>query len=1132
MAAKALVILLVGALLASVLTAKNPLMTPGKDTSVKYKMKKLMKECQEEGYAVPEVSVLRSLFSKSWPVGDRKPGQSDGLPSALLACLDSVSGKASPSQEWMADQTRDMMLNSSHLLPMIRQMRNSSAPSVCYIRAFIAPLAWTLVTKEGKYSLEDSDDYDALLWSAAPVLQHLPSSEIHLPDTVTQQKLEQMMRMLQDTYAIWPEKQRKKVAMWVKRQILQNSFNCTLAPSGSTLGRGQACGASANWLGEALPMMGPYLSYVATNDVVGSPSEMICQFFRTGQFKSALGMDTQLKPSLARKLLQRYQECFSGNEFSKNMDKLGVLACYSTDTPDLPPDLRQVFLSQLDQCDNPTVKKVKKKIVRSMISDYNGTQPLRGLGSSVTALSVRQVSMIPWATFKELQNDSTVQWTQGQVHALVNKKLGRMKCKNVSREELMELRSIVRGLPSCVLKQIKAKEILNDTQALKAISKQMRKAQLKALLQGLSKDVGPTELVKKVEGTLLRSVPVSMLARANITSLQQVENKTWRPSQACYLARRLSALKQLDYRRLHSILQGLTCKMIHQSADSDVQDMVQAVTKNPQWISKMQTSCVARKLFETLEKQRANYFQNITEEEMEDIPATLFIHLPPFKLKDLPDSACPAFLRVIERANFSLLPPRSPSRPALTRRTLLCLKKNISTLTTEEVSLLGPLLCDLQPSQLGLMAPAVLNSSLMAMASCERIPRSHRADLVQLLKKNFGDPRNWSPESMEELGPLLLLNDSTITALPNEPWVKDFLYFLKSKHGQIPAALEKKLFLLTTNVTGDPERKKRAADSEGNISHQPVPTVQLIEELELANSYWTAEQLDLMSTETFVMSLETLGNIQDFSAAQLDVLRKKANMSFGPAANMSETVVMQMGCITRGLSNSDLETLPFLLETLEGIGRCGWSEPQMGRIWKAVAKHNNLTVQQLGVSEMVALNGFICGLDASEVGQLEPNSFIEAVDSMDGLQCSSQVLRRLKSLAMSVLKDPSTWTEGQVFDLGCIIAGLDVAELASLNSSVFSLIRESCIPLIPSINFASLSPAQLEAFGPDNAELVTSKQRAALGEEQLAALERASTGSYNQPQPTETSGAPSLSMEGFLAFMKPLLFLLMGFLLL
>lgn len=48
----------------------------------------------------------------------------------------------------------------------------------------------------------------------------------------------------------------------------------------------------------------------------------------------------------------------------------------------------------------------------------------------------------------------------------------------------------------------------------------------------------------------------------------------------------------------------------------------------------------------------------------------------------------------------------------------------------------------------------------------------------------------------------------------------------------------------------------------------------------------------------------------------------------------------------------------------------------------------------------------------------------EAVDSMDGLQCSIQVLRRLKRLAMSVLKDPSTLTEAQVFDLGNIIGSL------------------------------------------------------------------------------------------------------------
>lgn len=52
----------------------------------------------------------------------------------------------------------------------------------------------------------------------------------------------------------------------------------------------------------------------------------------------------------------------------------------------------------------------------------------------------------------------------------------------------MALGSVVEGVPSCVLKHVKAREILNDTEGLKNISKQMRKGQLKAMLQGVSKE--------------------------------------------------------------------------------------------------------------------------------------------------------------------------------------------------------------------------------------------------------------------------------------------------------------------------------------------------------------------------------------------------------------------------------------------------------------------------------------------------------------------------------------------------------------------------------------------------------------------------------------------------------------------
>lgn len=40
-------------------------------------------------------------------------------------------------------------------------------------------------------------------------------------------------------------------------------------------------------------------------------------------------------------------------------------------------------------------------------------------------------------------------------------------------------------------------------------------------------------------------------------------------------------------RRLHSILQGVSCNMIEKVADSDMQNVSQAITENPQWLSKV-----------------------------------------------------------------------------------------------------------------------------------------------------------------------------------------------------------------------------------------------------------------------------------------------------------------------------------------------------------------------------------------------------------------------------------------------------------------------------------------------------------------------------------------------------------------
>ncbi|XP_051261887.1 otoancorin isoform X2 [Dicentrarchus labrax] len=1114
--------------------------------------KKMMRKCQDEGYPVPKMAVLKTVFNNSdMPMENRNTGQTNTLLSTFESILDSVSlvkGSLSRPPLDDSDKMTNMMKNCSYLATMIKMMRNSSDTSACYMQAFMAPLSWMTLTTQSEKNME-SDDYDTLLWAAKPALQDMLPSRMKLPVQAEPQNVKKMMKMLQEMYDPMSEDQNTQVVKWAKQQITQNYFNCTMTPlPDSRLKLMETCKSTVKWLStEALTMLGPYLSRLAPNDVDSSPKEKLCEFFRLAQFKSALKMTTAMNPSLAKKFLQKFQECFSAKEFAQHLDKLGPLACYYYTVPDLSPELSKQLLSELDNCNNPRIEQLKNRLVKSVISKSNTAKALLELGSSVTLLSPKQLSEVSGNDLKEILKNlgPAVQWTRGQLRALVKKQLGNIKCKNVSGEELKALQTIAGGLPRCLLKKVKAREILNDTEALRNISRSMRKGQLKAMLQGLREGVDPSELVQKLDGALLHCVSLSNLAKANITSLDQVENKMWSLPQAAYLAKKMDDLKQLKYRG--SVLQGITCKMIDKIADGDVQQIAQAIAGSSQWLSKVQAGCAARKLFSTLENQRADFFKTITLMEMDNIPTFLLLQLPPLKVKDLPDSVCPVFLNKMEEANLTSLPHRAPSRLALAQRALLCLGNDLSGLTTEDVSRLGPLLCELQPSQLRLMAPNVLNSSLQAMASCQHIPQHHRADLIQLVNQTFGDASDWSAETMEELGPLLLLDDNSTSALPKKPWMKDVLYFLKSRLTQTSDALEKKIFDLTTTVTtttSNTVRKKRTASSisdhvgNGNSSSNSgtdsakVPSVELIEELGMDNIYWTAAQLDQMSTETFLATVETLGKIPDYSADQLAVLSKKATEAFGPVSAMNETAVTQMGCINQGFSDADLEKLPFSLDTLEEIDHCGWSESQMEPVWKAVAKYNNLTAEQLGATEMVSLSQFICGLNSREIGQLNMDAFKDAVGSMDGVQCSFNVTRQLTNLAVSAFGDPSTWTEAQVADLGNIIAGLDATELAALDASVFSFISKSCIPLIPSTNFAALSAAQLQALGPDNIAMVTSEQLGALGSDQLAALESTLTGAREQTQNSGQSGAPSLTVEGMSAYMKPLLFLLTGFLLL
>ncbi|XP_061738827.1 uncharacterized protein otoa [Nerophis ophidion] len=696
------------------------------------------------------------------------------------------------------------------------------------------------------------------------------------------------------------------------------------------------------------------------------------------------------------------------------------------------------------------------------------------------------------------------------------------QCQEVSSQQLLQLGQVIKGVPSCVLRRVKVLEMLKDVETLRSVSQRMRRAQRKAMLQGLLKKMSALELVGRLPGSLLRSLSVKTLQEAEITSSLQLKTESLNRPQAAFLAAKLFKSHKSHFWRT-SIIQGVTCKMIDKMADTDLQDMAQAIEETPWWLSKAQIGCAAWKYFAALRKERADYFKNITEEQFIEIPTSLMIHMPAWELNQLPDSVCEVFLNKTQSAKLSSLPRSTSSRLALLNKALHCLTKDknmSSLLTIEDVSRLGELVCELPASTLSLMDANTLNVSMQVIASCQHVP--HREALMQLIKENFGNPSEWSQETMESLGPLWDWDEHALFALPFKPWMIEVFYFLRSQHRT--QALRRTFFKFITS--------KRENEIMTDSLNSNKPTVDVIEELGMDNVFWSADQLDAMSSDMFLVTMETLGSVPDYDLEQLTVLSKKATEALGEASHMNESVVAQIGCIAQGFSNADLEKMAFSLDMLEETGRCGWKMWQLNSVWKSVSKRNNLSAEQLDASDMAALNVFMCGLSSDEISQLDVAAFRDAVGSINDIRCLPSVAQQFQKVLLSAFGRPDSWTEASVSEVGNMIAGLHAHQLASLDPSVMMFLSQSSVPLLHPNNIAALSVAQLEALGPDNAAMVTKGQRAGLTDVQMEALARAESGEMQSAASQMQSGAPSVNTEGISALIKPLLVLLVGFLLL
>ncbi|XP_028326663.1 uncharacterized protein otoa [Gouania willdenowi] len=1096
----------------------------GKDNRHFKIVKSLMKECQAKGYAAPKQSQLEFIFSssdESMENGDNEPPKT--LAQIFLHVLDSVNedkSKAGHNQFPVdaPDKMRNKMWNCSNLPIMVKKINSSSESTACYLRAFMAPLC--LAALMTQCDDLDSDDHQALLWCARIIVPEKPL--LKLSSNIKEENFKPMMEMLQSLFNSSSDSDKTQVARWAKEQILQNKFNCTTKPSDSSSRKGikDRCKSQVKWLdSEKMNILGCFSLYFTSEDIASSPKEKLCELIRLGCFKS---LKDKPKPSWAKMFLQKYKECFPGEELQEHVDELGPLACYLDD--DLVSKVivgrnstSSELLHQFEHCHKPTMRKRMKQFVNLLLSNASNALKLQDLHEIMHFLSQKQISALPDHILDAVLKIKSLKWTRGQECLLVRKQ-NADKCDEMSVKNLTVLQSLLHGLPVCIFKKLKAEEFLEDLDAHEGWCETMTKAQLQALM----KEMIPYLLKKRLPRCLPCIASLISLQNKSINSLDEVEKNTWCKTQAAYWVKKTEG-KLPVFEKLRSSIQGFGCEWIEKLNKSVLLEWVKAITNNSQWLSKSQARCSANAFFKT---KNENYFKTITEEELEAIPTFILL----FLRQELPDSVCPTFIEKMGKADLSLLPNRERSRRTLADKALHCVAngRKLSELTKEDVHKLGSMLCDQSPSNLKLLTEEVLTETFELLANCSNIFKAHMTEMKKLLQA-IGNSSTWTPEKMEKFGVLVVKDDEALFLLPNRPWLKDVLYFLSEKIPAPSEALKKKVFELVTNISLTAADSGEAAP-DGQV--RVVLTENLVEELGPSNCYWPSTQLDTMTVSTFEATVETLGECPSYRADQLAVLTKKAIEVFGPVSQMDRCQLVQLHCIARGFSNSDLELLPFSLSSLKDMVHCGYTESQMESVWKGIAKRYNLTVQMLDATDIVELNQFISGLSASEIAQLDVESFRNAVGQISCFELSDKKKQQLRNLIVAVFGDPSTWSEAQVSALAIIIPHLTEGDCATLKENVLPFLRKSCISLISPLSFKKFSENQLKAFGPDNAEMVTSSQHAMLSAKQLAALEEAETGSDELVLNSVQSRAPLLNVEGVVAFSKPLLFFFMGFMLL
>ncbi|XP_033921670.1 mesothelin-like protein [Melopsittacus undulatus] len=416
-----------------------------------------------------------------------------------------------------------------------------------------------------------------------------------------------------------------------------------------------------------------------------------------------------------------------------------------------------------------------------------------------------------------------------------------------------------------------------------------------------------------------------------------------------------------------SLLQGFPCILDNDLPAANIVAFAEGLQNRTAELSSAQLSCLARLL--TARKLTADFSR---------YPPDLLLF---FDLSEVHNGTCEAFYAHASHGNLELLPKGSAQRLGLLHGALACLGVRSRSLSPEQLSSLGALVCDMEPETITASDPSILEN----LKLCSALTGAQRDALNAVLLSGhtaYGDPSSWDLQTLQNLGLLVLALNQTMLSLVPQAAREAFGRSIAAAYGkQGRSQKEKSLNLLRAFAAASDSSHPRMRRSADHCLSEPITASTIFDPILFD---YTSEQFDLCLSNEFLKENLKLVMDQPYPTDYLQVIKKKLDQIY--PSGIPDEQLRLLGQLSQQYSAEEIsrwmvtssDTLSILLKASDGK----WSILQVQHLLSRFLSLGGILtgplLQQIGGENL-------CSLQYKQIQQIDP----EAIRTAGQLNISS-----------------------------------------------------------------------------------------------------------------------------------------------